>query len=1314
MAVVRARSALVVMIAWSIVTPVFARPLGVRLQWGGGTPQAWSGTVEVVRESMAEAARSPDFTWKTLSMEPDSGSLVHESDGRLIVHQPHPIASDGVELLVDDWESARIVARISAANGSARVLDVAVAEVVASPVQQGIDDLGNRLTARLAPGADLWVGVVDDASGAASADAVGAVRSPGDRVRLQVEPLLATRLQGGHSVDLTMRLVSSKDVEIARESLPLSPRDDIASDGAAVPFTIFSPVLFDVTLPVADGVYRVELEAVERGTLRWSRTLASRTVEFVAIGKEPLTASSTEAVPTRWKTVYELDPGSPRLHERLRRMPGKALASVPIPAMPLPSLTRPSVPMPKLPSMPMPSVPLPSMSSMVPRLNGLLSHGHSAVVSHPLGAMLQLPPAEHGERPVWEAIALAGVNPGLPHAVEIDYPTDQEAVVAVVVLEGTDGNTESRYVGGIDVRRPGPGASPPCIVTHRFVFWPTTKYPLIVMANLSTRESATLGRVRVAVGPANLPRPVMPATPASLVAASSPMRRLFACVDSPDLAGDFGGGARHGQADGRGGLSWQAHLAGATHLAELAAAQGAAGTMVTVYAQGAALWPSQHTRSAPRWDAPIDGQGRDVLDAVARVHAQHGLTLIPAARFDAAVPALEEVLATGDEAGIATLGPTGRPLRLADGGIHYNILHPSVQQAVEAIVVDMASHVRGASAVAGVALVVPSDGWLHLPGLVCGLDDGTFARFATGIPSPPVTEGEGRFAERARLVEGPLREAWVAWRCAEVARFHARLAEAVAAVDARLSLVVVPTMPFLGRDAPGDDDPVRWAGFDPRAVRNQPGSERVVYAWPIVHAASDGIRDRAIIAAANRSATLAAASAASLRKAVVLVDDAIPVNLDETVRHASFGTGSDRDPWPARPAAAVDRGLAMAVSQIDADMVFDTSLLHGAGAAAAVRRAMQSVPTMPMERLLAVSPPLTVRTCRDGGHTWILVANPADAPVAARLRLSSPAPHVVDAVDGTVMPTTDRSAMVPLEAWGVRALLIDGAVAVEAAEADYTDEIRRDLAMRVEKLRQRRNTLESPAPLEVLDNPAFELGAAPVDGRPSSTCPGWEVVEARRGGVSLVPGAGPPDQPGRGLEFSSYTGLATMRSNPFTPPRTGRVSVAAWLRIPDPATQPPLRMAIEGVQGDREYYQFAAVGGLTGGRPLTGEWSQFVLQVDQLPNEAVESLRVRFDLLGPGRVQIDDVRVFDMAFDESQRSQITTAVSLLDHQRQAGDLGSCLVGLEGFWPTFLEAFVPDAAVAMAAPMSPANEEEPATPPERQAGGMVDRLRSWWQ
>jgi hypothetical protein len=325
---------------------------------------------------------------------------------------------------------------------------------------------------------------------------------------------------------------------------------------------------------------------------------------------------------------------------------------------------------------------------------------------------------------------------------------------------------------------------------------------------------------------------------------------------------------------------------------------------------------------------------------------------------------------------------------------------------------------------------------------------------------------------------------------------------------------------------------------------------------------------------------------------------------------------------------------------------------------------------------------------------------------------------VVDAVDRSSLPlSADREVAIPLEPWGVRTMIVDGGVTVQSGRVDHDESVRRALTSRIAGLRQRRAVLEAPAPLDVLDNPGFELGAGRPGGGRSATVAGWEVVEERRGAMALVPGAGGAAQAGRGLEFTSFNGLSTLRSNPFPAPRTGRISVAAWLRIASGGSQPPLRVAIEGVQGNREYYRFAAVGGLSGGRPLTGEWSQFVLQVDDLPAEPVESMRVRFDLLGPGSVQIDDVRVFDLAFDESQRAQLSKAVSLLEHQCQAGDWAACLAGLDGYWPAFLESFVSDAIVSA---MDEARRtSEPAVPDvnqpaERQAGSMFDRMRSWWQ
>ena len=176
----------------------------------------------------------------------------------------------------------------------------------------------------------------------------------------------------------------------------------------------FQPLAFEIMLPDRDAVCAVTLEIVERGSLGWSRPVASRTVELLAVGDEPAPAAAGE-----WRVVYELDTASPRLHERLRRLsstiPSLPMPSLPMPAMKLPALPFPSMARPRLPLPRMPAVPLPSVSSMVPRISGLLSHGDSTVEPHPLGPMLQLPPAPAAGRPAWEGIVVAGAEVGQPH-----------------------------------------------------------------------------------------------------------------------------------------------------------------------------------------------------------------------------------------------------------------------------------------------------------------------------------------------------------------------------------------------------------------------------------------------------------------------------------------------------------------------------------------------------------------------------------------------------------------------------------------------------------------------------------------------------------------------------------------------------------------------------------------------------------------------------------------------------------------------------------------------------------------------------------
>ena len=1329
------------------------RPVTIRVTWGGGKARAWSGLIRLV-PAEGEASPPEDLQWQTLCSDADAAATAHAAGSTIIVHEPSRRGGDGVELVIPRWRGARIAVQLHA-DGDERTgstFEAAVADLVLDAKQQALDRDGNRLTLKAAPGDGLRV----EFGGSSS------VYRPGEVVRMAVDPLLPRRSPGAGAVELRMRLKAAAEAEpLVVQSLLLA---ETAARTAEPRLQEYQRVQFDVPLPAREGAYDIELEAVERGGLRWSRPLASRTVQVVAIAD--VAAAPAAENGDAWKVIHELDPGSPRLHERLRRLPSVGMSYVPMPAMPMPSMSLPSmsmpnvpipnVPMPNvsLPNMPMPKLPsvsLPSVSSMVPKLSGLLASGHSTVEAHPLGPMLRLPPARSANEPAWEGIAIVGAQPGLPHLVEVEFPLDQQAVVGVSVLETDAAGTtvEVRSSGGFEVTPPaaadeasGSVGREAGLGRHAFVFWPTTRHPLVLIANPSPRAAAIFGRVRVSAGPLRPPAKATGAAGRSLAASTGPGRRVHAYVPAPDYS-QFGAAERPASGSGRPFADWRTFLSGASHAAEWFSAQGAAGAMVVVYRDGAAIWPSRLTRGAPRWDsgatsdAGLDPVRKDLLGMLCRIHAREGLRLVPAISFDAPLPAVEMLLANGtaEAVGIACVGRDGKSKQIDGGrGYHYNILDPRVQQAVEAVVRELAGRLRGAEVVDGMALLLPHDGWMHLPGTAWGLDDVTFARFLADVGGQEPATGGERFAHRAMLVEGPLREQWLEWRAAAMARFHSRLADVLAEQGRGLSLHVVPTSLFATGELatrfrpslaaqPADTDVLREIGLDPARITADP---RVVFVAPHVHAAADSLLDRCIVDNANRSLGVARGVAGAARRGVIAIEQPRSMPIGDIVPHAPFGNAAAEAEFVPIHAVAEGpaRGRLLAESLVasDVEVVFDMGLLFSR-VEPAYERCLQAFAALPGGGLELADPlaaPLVVRSRRDRGLTVVSIANAGPAPCRAGLALAGSPSAVIDAVDGTRLPLEPAGgAAVPLGPWEVRTLMLDGGVAVQGARVAYADEVRGAIASRLADLTRRRAVLETPRPLDVLDNPGFELAGAgdtDVDGRAAGGgVGGWELVEASRGAVAFVPGVNATA--GRGIGFSSVNGLSTVRSNPFPPPATGRVSVAVWLRIPEGDPQPPLRLAVEGMQDGREYYRFAPVGGLAGGKPLTGNWSQFVLQVDDLPAHGLESLRVRFDLLGPGSIEIDGVRVFDLAFDESQRVQLSRQLSVMEQRLAADDLGSCLVELDTYWPRFLGTFISDDAVAAVREdtlRATGGPTQPPAPPAERSGSMFDRVRRWWQ
>ncbi|MEI6240184.1 MAG: hypothetical protein WCR51_07330 [Planctomycetia bacterium] len=1292
-------------------------PVRLRVTWGGGKPAARVGRIELV-----DPGAPPQVVgWRLLSAEPVALATMHATKGTIEIHEPRGLDRNGIEIDVVDWRRARLRVRLARRDTVAQpvVFDGPVVDLLSAPSHQPLDTEGNRLSIGRAPGDDLRV---------AFAPGESAIRRTGDALSLVVHPLVASQATTAAAYELKVRVRrSGADADAHTETVPVEE----AATPAVAGVRDFLPLRLVLPVPADEGAFDVGFELVERGGLRWSRAVATRTVQLVAV-----TETAFDPPDAPWSIVYELDPGSPKLLERLRRLPGMGLPSLSMPSVTLPKMPKPSFALPKmslpsaaLPNMPLPAVPVPKMPSvatMVPRLTGLLAVGHSSLESHDLGPMLRLPPAADG--PAWEAVALPSSGPGMPHLVEVEYPLGQEMVLGIAVLEEADGGVRATASSGIDLRPPvvDDGARSGQIGTRRFVFWPRTSAPLLLITNLSARSPAMFGKVRVLAGPGAVAARQRPADGA---------RRLYVHLGTPDFSG-FGAAERVDAASGRSAADWTAFLGAARRSADWAVAQGAAGALVAVYADGAAVWPTVRSHYAPRWDSGgsfeggLDPAPKDVLDLVCRVYAREGLGLVPAIVCDGPMPQLDAVIAAGDgaAAGLVAVGRDGRPL-VTDGDRcpHYNILDQRVQAAVEGIVAELVDRLRTATAIDGVAIVLPHDGWLHCPGVAAGLDDVTFARFVAEagaevepLARPALGTGDaGRFAARAALVEGPLRDRWLTWREGMVAAFHGRLADIVASGGAAWNLHVMPSTLFVaGRFAdrfrphlapePRDVDVLRELGLDPGRITSH---GRIVYVSPHVHGTGDDVGERGTVQQANRSLPLLRAAAGAARVGALLIEQPLDVDVRDVVGHASFTTKPTGLVPIVAPAGGVDarRSLAEALIATDPEVVFDAGLLHACVDEddERCRQALGILPPPPLGMVPAVPAPLVVRAREGEAGLWLSIANASGTPCQAIVATAVRPAGVVDAVTKVSLPLGPAGDVaIPLGPWEVRTVLLEGADRITTVQAVHAADVGRAVTDLLADLRERRVALEMPAPLAVLDNPAFDLPA--LDG----LVPGWELVEAGRGTLRQVPGK--PSAGGTGLAFASDNGLATLRSNPFAAPDTGRISIAMWVRAAGTDVQPPLRIAIEGVQNDREFYRFAPVGRGPGAMPLSPAWSQFVLQVDDLPTRGLDSLRVRLDLLGPGAVEIDEVRVFDLAFDESQRVRLSKILSTAEERSATGDVGACLVELDGPWPRFLLSRVTAVPADVAAGTGSETHGDGQSPAQPARSGVIDRMRRWWQ
>lgn len=1249
----------------------------LRIAWGGGPERLWQGEI-------AWSAGAVTLV-RALGIEADEPGSMSVSQGMLQVRTPSPRSYDGLDLRVPYDPAGKLRIRLRNNEGTTLDEEIAIDELLHKSWQRALDDRGNRLFIRRLPSDQLRFQPERDTL----------VFAPKEPWTFEVTPHLLPITEGNGAKIKARLLNKTANTELLGQEFVIEPwkRDwSKPAEGAArqpsIPFTI--------TLPEAEGVYELAIEAIERGALRWGKTIATRTVQLIVVAErnpKPVEAAN-------WQKILELDPTSNSWSERFRNSWSMWPGARPAP----------------------------------------LDNGQAAI--HPLGGSLghamKLAAPVPGNDPAWQAFPLAIGKLGQPHLLEVEYPGNLPQRLGISLVEPNAAG-QVQPIGldsGVVVVNEGSLGSSGW-VKHKLYFWPRTKMPLVLLTNRSLSQPAFYGKIRVLSGPAQLPP--------FEAADKMPSERTFAALwNRPLFPEQFGAAEAIDTWSGRPLDDWQTMYDGASRLVEYLRHTGYNGATVSVWSDGSSLYPSNLLQPTPRYDTGMffdaghDPRRKDVAELLARLCDREGIRLMMQLQFASPLPALEEQLRNSNEdpAGIALIGAEGKPYTSvypSRRGLAplYNPLDERVQRAMLDVVGEVAARYGKHPSFGGISLELSGETYLAMPGEAWGLDDRTFARFLNSRGSEQRFVGPDRFWQRARYLQdnATVRQQWIDWRATELRRFYEKLQQVVRAARTDARLVIAPTQPLEAADLLDASQPRIAAGnrLSARALlglegNTEPANANLDWLRPWPQSASEQW--------ANQAASLGLAADPDWDRWAKssMLQGSLFYHEPQRLRLPSFDAkspfGKDKTfTWQVAqftPSGPSNRArFARALARADQEALVDGGVMPLLGQEESLHdwmTAFRRLPAARFETLPSDTEPVTLRRLVRDGQTWFYAVNASPWAVKLELDLQQQGVRPTELSGLRIVPLPMGSNWkFDLQPYDLLAFRMADEISFRQSRVEFPRELRPELEQRIAQLRERRLRLENPPPLARLGNADLEQIAG--NGQPL----GWQINAAQPDIATWTSEEQQPHGGKRCGKLRAVTiGGTTLRSDRFDPPQSGRLALSLWLRRDAVTNGPALRVALEGTWREREYLRFAEIGAATG-TPLKNTWAQYILQVDDLPLEGLGNLCVRLDLLGAGEVFLDDVQLFDLNFTEQERRQFDKQLALADFQLQQGQLGLCYQDLQGFWPRYLLELVPatppspQATVKQEVPVPP-QPAEAARPPEKQATkpGALERVKEWWR
>ncbi len=1249
----------------------------LRLAWGSGnaSKQRWTGEIAVEGGVFTQL--------QPLGIEPDAPVALRIDGSQIVVDPLERRVFDGCDVTIRADEQARVQIRLRSEQlPQAVAIESTMAEIATNQLQQPLDELGSFFLAHRSPGDQLRVLPTREHF----------VFGPGETWNLKLQPDLAAELQLSTVVlDVQLRAVGE-----TKSSWRSSQK---ISDAAQLQQNID----FEIPCPTIEGAYRLTVTArPEEGFAtrfvpgQQSKPIATRDVEFVVI--DP--AARLPRLVDDWQAVLTIDPANPRWWQRL-----PAWAQVP---------------------------------KLRERTSGAIGNVRPVIRPMATGDLVELPPAAEGDEPYWQSYTLPIREPGKPHLVEIEYPLGVAQHLAICLIEpDAAGRVTATQQDASLFSIAHSAAEDGEVDVHRFLIWPRTTAPQLLLANQHPSQPGQFGKIRLLKQAAELE------TLSEAPVFSSEERLVATYLSKPVLANSFGAAEVIDVGSGLSVHSWSTFLEATQRLAQTLRLRGYNGIMLSVAADGSALFPSQVIRPSPRYDTGLlaasgqDPRRKDVLEMLLRVFDREGLRVVPTVQFSTPLHRLEALRLAGDsrKTGIECLGYNGQNWlsgHPTNNGAapFYNPLNNRVQTELIELVAELTNRYGSHQALAGVAVQVSGEGYGMLPGIASGMDDNTIAAFtrSTGIAVPG--QGNDRFRHRASFLLGEHRNVWRDWRAAELTNFYSKLGQQVSMARSDLQLILATEDAFSGpelqqrvRKAIADAGQLNAIlldhGINLVSLNTNPA---ITTTLPHRIAATDRLQQRAIDLRVNTAVVEGELLPTAQCPAGLLFQTASQQRLPSFDELSPFGSEQSNFTLTSQPHATGADGrqeLVRALATQDA-----TTLVMGGELLATnvephtrrVIRTLQRLPLVPVEVQTQRQQPVVARTYRTERATIVALVNESPWPVQSAVALScangcgwsklgADDPQT-DQFDDTI---TNRGTLDPsepmwqvelqpydLQAWRFE----DPQLQVGELQTTMSDLAKQELELRIREIESRTGNLNIERPYAQLQNPGFEL----EDG--GLRIVGWQPRQGSRGSIGLDNRAARSGKRALRLTSEDAVGVA-VQSHLFPSPETGQLLVSAYLRVGQLEEDALLRISVQGQEEGRRYRQAAQLGRQ---QLVSKDWSLYEFALADVPLDGSEQLRLQFHLTGQAELQIDDVQLYDLHFDDSRRRSLVKRIYTAKLALERGQVVDCLSMLDDYWSQYMVEYVPPAepVALQATKISPVTESEQ----QEEAQGIRSRLRGW--